>query len=89
MSFRQRPSLPNPTPSPPQPRGPMESIGRMIILNLTGLSRVYWLPSLDHQNDHHGLWYWEMRFLGVEVIVYSKAMGTEFIRRLNRSTKMA
>ena len=51
----------------------------MLIFNLTGLSRFYWFPVVQGQNDHAGLWYWSLRFLGLEVIGYSREMGAAFI----------
>jgi hypothetical protein len=56
----------------------------MLILNLTGLGRTYWVPQLKHDSDRDGLWFWSLRWLQVEVVVYSVAMATEFIRRFNR-----
>ena len=56
----------------------------MITFNFTGLSRVYWLPSIVHESDHADLWFTAIRWLGVEVIFYSIAMATEFINRINR-----
>jgi len=56
----------------------------MITFNFTGLSRVYWLPSFFHESDHAGLWFTVIRWLGVEVMVYSVEMATEFVKRINR-----
>lgn len=59
----------------------------MIVVNLTGLKRFYWIPYVERSSDGFGLWYASVRWLGVEVIAYSKEMATEFIQRLNASTK--
>lgn len=56
----------------------------MIVFNFTGLKRVYWLPCLRHKSDLDGLWFWSLRWLGVEVIAYSREMGSAFIYRMNK-----
>lgn len=55
----------------------------MVVFNFTGLSRVYWRPCVRRQ-AHEDLWYVTVRFLGVEVVFYSRAMGSEFIKRFNK-----
>jgi len=58
----------------------------MILFNFTGLARFYWLPVVEH-SKYGNLWYFSIRWLNVEIIVYSKIMATEFIRRINSSDK--
>jgi hypothetical protein len=56
----------------------------MIVFNFTGLPRAYWLPQFMADTDGYGLWFCSVRWLGCEVIVYSREMATAFIRRLNK-----
>lgn len=55
----------------------------MILLNWTGLARIYWVPSIKRKSDGWGIWFCSVRWVGLEVVFYSKAMATEFINRLN------
>jgi hypothetical protein len=55
----------------------------VIVINFTGLKRIYWLPKIGCQYDSLSLWYFDCRWLGVEWSVYSRAMAAHFIRALN------
>jgi hypothetical protein len=53
----------------------------LILINMTGLERWYWLPSFARESDGDGLWYWDVKWLGVQLSAHSKPMGCEMIRR--------
>lgn len=59
----------------------------MLLINWTGLKKIYWVPEVKRRTDHYNLWFTSFRFLGLEIVVYSKVMATEFIRRFNREDK--
>lgn len=53
----------------------------LILFNATGLDHWYWWPSFAHESDGSGLWYWDVKWLGVQLSAHSKSMGSEMIRR--------
>jgi hypothetical protein len=55
----------------------------MIVVNFSGLSRTYWLPKIGWQYDSPSLWYFDCRWLCIEVSAYGRATAGVFIRRLN------
>jgi hypothetical protein len=52
----------------------------VIVFNFTGLSRWYLVPRVGHESDGDGLWYVDLKWLGVEVSIYSRQMGNVLIR---------
>lgn len=56
---------------------------QVIVVNFTGLDRIYWLPKIEWRYDSRALWYFDCRWLGVECSVYCRMMATAFVRRLN------
>lgn len=61
----------------------------MILINLTGLDKWHWMPVVLRKSDGFGIWFIELKRLGVEVEVCSVKMATEFINRLNAIAKEA
>ena len=59
----------------------------MILFNFTGLNRVYWLPMFQHQNDGARLWYATLRWLGIEVHIYSRLMGSVVIQMFGNAVQ--
>lgn len=56
----------------------------VFLLNLTGIDRVYWLPWWKFQTDGAGLWYFDLKWLGVQFMIYSRQMGEEIWRRAEK-----
>ena len=59
----------------------------MILINMTGLDRFYWLPVVAG-NRCGPIWYLEVKFLRVQVCLYSRVMGAEVIRRMKRALEV-
>lgn len=56
----------------------------MILLNWTGNDEPRRIPAFERDSDGKGVWFWSVRWLGMEMVCYSKAMATQLIDRLNR-----
>lgn len=54
----------------------------MIVFNFTGLDRMYWLPKFSRGNSCPGVWFYSVKWLGLELIASSKDMATVMIYRL-------
>lgn len=54
----------------------------LIMINFTGLEKVYWLPNIRHNSDKEGLWFIDLRFINFQIGCYSKEMGIAMIRKL-------
>lgn len=60
----------------------------MIVINFTGLERWHLIPTFAGDGVPGArLWLCSVRWIGVEITVNSIVMGTEMIRRFNKSTK--
>jgi len=56
----------------------------VILFNFTGLSKIYWLPSVRRENDSvGGIWYFDLRFLCGQVTIYNMKMGKKMIVAIN------
>jgi hypothetical protein len=56
----------------------------LIMCNLTGLKKFYFLPSPAFQKcAEHKLWYFDIKWLFVQLTIYNKVMGIEVIRKLS------
>ena len=56
----------------------------MLCFNYSGLNRFYWLPEFHRRFEPHGLWFVEMKWLGVQVSLYSVEVGREIVKAMNR-----
>lgn len=59
----------------------------MLIINCTGTNRTYWVPRFEWRHDGKRTWYASVKVLRVELILYSRRMGAELIRRFNEQLK--
>lgn len=58
----------------------------LIIINATGLKRLYLMPRIEYNNDKKGVWYSSVTWLFVEFVLYSRTMGSRMIEVLNQPT---
>ena len=58
----------------------------LVIINATGLNKLYLMPMIERSNNKKGVWYWSITWLSVEFLLYSKAMGTRMIELLDTFT---
>ena len=58
----------------------------LVIINATGLNKLYLMPKIERSNNKKGVWYWSITWLSVEFLLYSKAMGTRMIELLDTFT---
>ena len=57
----------------------------MLLINWTkGFSQTYWRPVFHRRADGKGLWYFEVKFLRVQVCLYSRDMGMKFLETARR-----
>jgi len=60
----------------------------LIILNMTGLEKIYWAPKIEYQHSLSAkIWYATIRWFGIEFCIYNKKMGAEIVRRINSTIK--
>lgn len=56
----------------------------MLSFNWSGLNRIYWFPEFHHKFAGDGLWFLEVKWLGVQASLYSVEMGREVVKAMNR-----
>lgn len=56
----------------------------LIMINLTGLKNVYLLPKVKKNNDGNGLWYYDLKFLFIQVCFFSQELGSCMVKSLNK-----
>jgi len=56
----------------------------LILVNLTGLKKTYWLPSFKKDSCREsGIWYVDIKFLWVQVSLHNKKMGAALIQAIS------
>lgn len=62
----------------------------VFLVNLTGLKKIYWIPSYKRQSDvEMGIWFVDVKFLCVQVTLFNPKMGKRLISGMNdRNTWM-
>lgn len=56
----------------------------LVMINMTGLKKTYWLPEFEFHNDKDGIWLWGFKFLFVDFSLFSKDAGHIFIQCANK-----
>jgi len=55
----------------------------MIIINwVRPFSKTYWVPMFQRRSDKKGLWFCEVRFLRMQVSLYSQEMGKALLAKI-------
>ncbi len=52
------------------------------MINWSGLKKTYWIPKLEWGSDREGLWFFGLKFLRLQVGLYSVAMAQYIVERI-------